>query len=327
MSKDCLWCDCPDAELQVLGSEINLDLCDYEEFDVQILWQITTSDAGKNRGDGRCIDALIVDEYAAEMGRGDVFPSIIIVRHKNTIMVISGYHRVHAARKAGRKTIRALVVPSGSLSPTQIKLLMLELNDVNGKGVDIEELYSTATRMVLDRELSAKDATRRFKRISDSTLKEHIRRERVRRAYAGKDIHLEEVPAKCLDALHSVSKTSEATREAMARVLAEIGGKSGVVPQFQELCREVQQIPTEQQQLAQVREFRDTMLSTANRRGAKVSDDADLLLRYTERLQKHIRKMGSLNGLTEDAFEKFTSLWAPLSGMATELICKRGKHG
>ena len=49
-----------------------------------------------------------IEEYAEAMKRGDSFPAVHAVRFEEVLIVVDGWHRVHAADKAGKKVLVCL---------------------------------------------------------------------------------------------------------------------------------------------------------------------------------------------------------------------------
>jgi uncharacterized ParB-like nuclease family protein len=57
------------------------------------------------------IDQATVDEYAEAMIERDVFPPVDVYYDGSWYWLADGFHRVHAAKKAGKETIAAIVIP------------------------------------------------------------------------------------------------------------------------------------------------------------------------------------------------------------------------
>jgi len=57
------------------------------------------------------LDADTVDRYAELMGEGEVFRAVDVYHDGSDYWLSDGFHRYHAARKAGQDTIAAMVRP------------------------------------------------------------------------------------------------------------------------------------------------------------------------------------------------------------------------
>ena len=88
----------------------------------------------------------VVDRYAADMARGDVFPAILVVRHPDGDVVIGGNHRVAGARRAGIATLPAYVIEAAT--DDQILLLTIEDNRRHGLPLTEPERLSLAVKLV-----------------------------------------------------------------------------------------------------------------------------------------------------------------------------------
>lgn len=60
------------------------------------------------------LDEDVVDRYAADMERGDVFPPIVVRRDRKRLVLIGGNHRVTAAGRAGIRSLPAYVIDAAA---------------------------------------------------------------------------------------------------------------------------------------------------------------------------------------------------------------------
>ena len=118
---------------------------DYLEIDVE-LDRITKGDitAAQSRIDG--LDPDQVRVYAECMKAGDVFPQIVVEANKSArYKVLSGNHRVEAARSLGLRSIPGLLV-----TPTdaQRDMIVGGANNKHGKPITIDDRKAQACRKV-----------------------------------------------------------------------------------------------------------------------------------------------------------------------------------
>jgi len=117
---------------------------DVIEADLSRLAQRDISTA-QSRLDG--LDDEQVKVYAECMKNGDVFPEIVVsVSSNDRVYVLSGNHRVAAARSIGRATLPALRVTN--LTDAQKQLIVAGANNKHGKNITIDDRRAQACAMV-----------------------------------------------------------------------------------------------------------------------------------------------------------------------------------
>lgn len=76
------------------------------------------------------MDPVAVNEYAEAMKRGDHFPAVVVFDvPKEGLLLVDGYHRLHAARSASKETLDAEIIPG---ERREAILYSLKVNDTHG---------------------------------------------------------------------------------------------------------------------------------------------------------------------------------------------------
>lgn len=92
------------------------------------------------------LDETVVERYAADMARGDVFPAILVLEHGKRSLLAGGNHRVAGARSAGRSTLPAYVL--GDVADDVLLELTIEDNRRHGLPLTESERLRVLVRLV-----------------------------------------------------------------------------------------------------------------------------------------------------------------------------------
>lgn len=95
------------------------------------------------------IDTTLIDEYAADMQAGDTFPPLGVIFDGKEYWLWDGFHRYHAARKAGKETITCKI-REGTVRDAV--LLSLSANRDHGKRRGHDDVRNAIERMLRDEE-------------------------------------------------------------------------------------------------------------------------------------------------------------------------------
>ena len=116
--------------------------------------------------------------YAADMGRGDAFPALVLFPQPDgTYQIASGNHRAHAADRSGRKTIDAYIVPTNDI--TMRSLLTQTFNKRHGIRPPQGERINQALKWMADTGRAPSYVALRFG-VPESSLR-RVQRENRRR--------------------------------------------------------------------------------------------------------------------------------------------------
>lgn len=142
-----------------------------------LLAEINTRLSHDNQVRHEPLNADVVDDYAAAMDRGDVFPPVLVAERDGVMWLLGGNHRTAGRAKAGLLTIAAVVV----VDPTddQARLLAFGDNATHGQPLTNAEKLSHADWLIDHGGLSENKASAHIG-ISQTRVSRHRRVKRSR---------------------------------------------------------------------------------------------------------------------------------------------------
>ena len=165
------------------------------------------------------LNAEKIEDYATCMNRGDVFPCIVVERHKKKgRYVILGGNQRSAALKSidASATIDCYIVDP--LTSDERELVIRSLNSRHGWGSTKEERIAHAVFLVRKYGMDV-DAVSRAMVVSVSTIHHHIRAEDERARLAKNGIDSSAMPNNLLSSLPAIA--DESLRDAVAKASIE----------------------------------------------------------------------------------------------------------
>lgn len=197
------------------------------------------------------LDGETVDDFVQNMKEGKPFKAIVVTKISRKYFVLTGNHRVAAAKKAGKKRILAYIVTTkhGQIDDAVIGGLPIKLNMLEGRRQSANERIQAGYRMMFDCGWDAEKVEKEFN-ISRSALSNEKRARAVKEVvgidFDAKESYLALAP---LMANHDVTK-------AAAKVCKELNLSS---PSMNELSKAVRRKHTTKEQLQVIEGYKNKM--------------------------------------------------------------------
>lgn len=160
-----------------------------------------------------------VEEYAASMRRGDVFPMIVVERSKKGFVVLGGNQRLSAAKLFGISSCRAYVV--NPLSDNHRQAVIRSLNARHGWGTEKTERIDHGVYLVRTCGFTAFDAARLMS-VSDFAIQSRLRAEDLRVELSSEGITANKMSVKALLALDKISDEDAKKQVAKTAIAASV---------------------------------------------------------------------------------------------------------
>lgn len=160
-----------------------------------------------------------IEDYASGMNRGDVFPRIVVERHKkkNKYVILGGNQRTAALKTIDASaSIECYVVDP--LTSDERELVIRSLNSRHGWGSTKEERVAHAVFLVRKYGMHVETVARAMV-VSSTTIHSHIRAEDERARLAKAGIDSSAMPNKSLTSLASIA--DESLRNTVAKAAVE----------------------------------------------------------------------------------------------------------
>jgi hypothetical protein len=162
------------------------------------------------------LNAEKIEDYASGMNRGDVFPRIVVERHKkkNKYVILGGNQRSAALKTIDASALVECYVVD-PLTSDERELVIRSLNSRHGWGSTKEERVEHAVFMVRKYGMHVETVARAMV-VSDKSIYQRLKAEDERARLAKAGIDASRMPIKSLSALASVADESVRSQAAKA---------------------------------------------------------------------------------------------------------------